>query len=115
MLKSDGLYSNFWCGMTENYYYKRTPDYAPIVEWKTKGCYQVPMIHSSVLIDLRFQITDYLTFNHSLLSNYMGPVDDIIIFAMSANFSGKLFVVFILTFNRILSSSFNLINHDKFI
>ncbi|XP_027843955.2 glycosyltransferase 25 family member [Aphis gossypii] len=88
MLKSDGLYSNFWCGMTENYYYKRTSDYAPIVEWKTKGCYQVPMIHSSVLIDLRLQITNYLTFNHSLLSNYMGPVDDIIIFAMSANFSG---------------------------
>jgi len=95
MLKSDGLYSNFWCGMTDNYYYKRTSDYAPIVERKTKGCYQVPMIHSSVLIDLRFQITNYLTFNHSLLPNYKGPVDDIIIFAMSANFSGKLLVVFL--------------------
>lgn len=89
MLKSDGLYSNFWCGMTENYYYKRTSDYAPIVERKTKGCYQVPMIHSSVLIDLRFKITDYLTFNHDLVPNYMGPIDDIIIFAISANFSGE--------------------------
>lgn len=88
MLKSDGLYSNFWCGMTDNYYYKRTTDYAPIVERKTKGCYQVPMIHSSVLVDLRLQITNYLTFKQDLLSNYKGPLDDIIIFAMSANFSG---------------------------
>lgn len=89
MLKSDGLYSNFWCGMTKNYYYLRTPDYAPIIERKTKGCFKVPMIHSSVLIDLRFQITNYLTFKHDSLLNYKGPVDDIIIFAMSANFSGK--------------------------
>lgn len=95
MLKSDGLYSNFWCGMTDNYYYLRTPDYAPIVEWKTKGCFKVPMIHSSVLIDLRFQITNYLTFKHDSLLNYKGPVDDIIIFAMSANFSGKFLFFFI--------------------
>lgn len=93
MLKSDGLYSNFWCGMTENYYYKRTHDYAPIVERKNKGCYQVPMIHSSVLIDLRFQITNYLTFRHDLVPNYTGPLDDIIIFAMSANFSSEFVVV----------------------
>lgn len=113
MLKSDGLYSNFWCGMTDNYYYKRTSDYAPIVEWKTKGCYQVPMIHSSVLIDLRFQITNYLTFNHSLLPNYKGPVDDIIIFAMSANFSGKFLVVFhFMIYNRMLQSLYDLMNNE---
>lgn len=94
MLKSDGLYSNFWCGMTDDYYYKRTSDYEPIVDRKTKGCYQVPMIHSSVLIDLRFQITNYLTFKHDMMSNYKGPVDDIIIFAMSANFSGEFLVIF---------------------
>lgn len=90
MLKSDGLYSNFWCGMTNNYYYKRTSDYEPILQQKTKGCFKVPMVHSSVLIDLRFQITDYLTFRRDLLPNYTGPLDDIITFAMSANFSGKI-------------------------
>lgn len=98
MLKSDGLYSNFWCGMTDNHYYKRTSDYAPIVERKTKGCYKVPMIHSSVLIDLRLQMTSYLTFKHDLLPNYNGPVDDIIIFAMSANYSGKFSVIIIFFF-----------------
>ncbi|XP_050432465.1 glycosyltransferase 25 family member [Adelges cooleyi] len=93
MLKSDGLYSNFWCGMTDNYYYKRTPDYAPIIERKSRGCFHVPMVHSSVLIDLRFQITNHLTFDQNLLLNYTGPLDDIITFAISANFSGIPFYV----------------------
>lgn len=90
MLKSDGLYSNFWCGMTETYYYKRTSDYEPIVQRKNIGCHHVPMVHSSVLIDLRFQITNYLTFSPEILPNYIGPLDDIITFAMSANFSGEI-------------------------
>jgi len=90
--------------MTDNYYYKRTTDYAPIVERKTKGCYEVPMVHSSVLVDLRFQITNYLTFKQDLLSNYKGPLDDIIIFAMSANFSGEFLVVFIIPSGKLFEN-----------
>ncbi|XP_050542373.1 glycosyltransferase 25 family member [Daktulosphaira vitifoliae] len=93
MLQSDGLYSNFWCGMTSNYYYKRTPEYTPIVKRKTRGCFQVPMVHSSVLIDLRIQISDNLSFDKNKLLNYKGPLDDIIVFAVSANFSGISFYV----------------------
>ncbi|KRT81243.1 hypothetical protein AMK59_5115, partial [Oryctes borbonicus] len=31
MLKSSGLYSNFWFGMTDEYYYLRTDDYKPVI------------------------------------------------------------------------------------
>lgn len=41
MLKSDGLYANFWSGMTEEYYYKRTEEYKPILNREKKGCFQV--------------------------------------------------------------------------
>lgn len=89
MLRSDGLYSNFWCGMTSDYYYQRTDDYAPILNRKNKGCHVVPMIHSSVLIDLQVVASDFLTYDPKLLQNYFGPHDDIITFAISANISGK--------------------------
>ncbi|XP_077302422.1 glycosyltransferase 25 family member [Arctopsyche grandis] len=85
MLKSDGLYSNFWCGMTENYYYKRTDEYKDILDRKDIGCFKVPMIHSAVLINLRRRTADELTYNPSKINSYDGPIDDIIAFAVSAN------------------------------
>ena len=86
MLKSLGLYSNFWAGMTETFYYKRTDDYLPILDKKKTGCFEVPMIHSSVLINLRRRESRLLTFIPDKLENYEGPEDDIIVFAMSASF-----------------------------
>ncbi|KAK6627018.1 hypothetical protein RUM44_009495 [Polyplax serrata] len=88
MLKSVGFYSNFWCGMTDKYYYLRTDDYQPILKNERKGCFNVPMIHSAVMINLRKEDSDYLTYNSSNVENYNGPVDDIITFALSANQSG---------------------------
>ena len=84
MLNSLGTYSNYWCGMTEEYWYKRTDQYLPILERKEKGCFSVPMIHSSVLINLNILATEKLTFNPDKLLDYNGPVDDIITFAISA-------------------------------
>lgn len=101
MLMSGGLYSNFWCGMTSDYYYHRTDEYKEIYQYEKTGFFQVPMVHSAVLINLNYQASDLLTFNRSNLIEmqkqnllnptcrlYNGPVDDIIIFASSANCSG---------------------------
>ncbi|XP_067012190.1 glycosyltransferase 25 family member [Anabrus simplex] len=88
MLKSDGLYSNFWCGMTDEYYYLRTDDYKPTLNRERIGCFDVPMVHSSVLINLRRKSSDNLTFIRSKVPDYEGPNDDIIIFALAANKSG---------------------------
>lgn len=89
MLKSDGMYSNFWAGMTSDYYYERTERYTPILNRENTGCHEVPMIHSAVLIDLKKIDSDFLTYKSENLKNYDGPRDDIITFALAANASGK--------------------------
>uniref|UniRef100_A0A182WR15 Glycosyl transferase family 25 domain-containing protein n=1 Tax=Anopheles minimus TaxID=112268 RepID=A0A182WR15_9DIPT len=90
MLVSDGLYSNFWCGMTSDYYYQRTDDYKKILNYDQIGQWPVPMVHTAVLVSLNIAQTRQLTFERKNLPSgrYDGPVDDIIIFAMSANYSG---------------------------
>ncbi|CAL7944133.1 unnamed protein product [Xylocopa violacea] len=88
LLKSDGMYSNFWAGMTDDYYYLRTERYEPILYREEKGCFDVPMIHSAVLINLRRHISDLLTYNPKNLNGYDGPIDDIITFAVGAKKSG---------------------------
>lgn len=84
MLLSDGLYSNFWCGMADNYYYKRTDDYTPILNREKIGCFNVPMVHTAVLISLKHTITDEFTYNPKMITEYDGPEDDIIAFAINA-------------------------------
>ena len=88
MLRSEGLYSNFWCGMTSQYYYQRTEAYEPILYRREKGCHSVPMVHTSVLIDLRVVSSDGLSYLPENIPEYQGPHDDIIAFALSANKSG---------------------------
>ncbi|XP_034471649.1 glycosyltransferase 25 family member [Drosophila innubila] len=97
MLFSEGLYSNFWCGMTEDYYYQRTDEYMEIYHRRKVGVYEVPMVHTAVLVDMNYAGARYLTFDRQRLIQmqseqqlrvYDGPVDDIIVFAMSANSSG---------------------------
>ncbi|RZC38505.1 glycosyltransferase 25 family member, partial [Asbolus verrucosus] len=99
MLKSDGLYSNFWHGMTDDYYYQRTEDYKPVLNKEKIGCFNVPMVHSCVLVDMRRKTSDYLTYDPKKVPNFDGPVDDIITFAIAANRSGI---------------SLNLCNDDQF-
>ena len=84
MLSSIGLYSNFWAGMSETFYYQRTDEYKKILNRKKVGCYQVPMIHTAVLIDLREEKSDLLTFLPDNIEEYPGPRDDIIVLALSA-------------------------------
>ncbi|KAG5847517.1 hypothetical protein ANANG_G00126880 [Anguilla anguilla] len=83
MLESRTLYSNFWCGMTPQGYYKRTPDYVPIRQWKRSGCFPVPMVHSSFLLDLRRHASRSLAF-YPPHPDYSWTFDDIMIFAFSA-------------------------------
>jgi len=88
MLRSDGLYSNFWCGMTDNFYYKRTDDYKPILNKERKGCFEVPMVHTAVLVNLRHATSANLTFVGRKIPEYEGPMDDIITFAVGAKYFG---------------------------
>uniref|UniRef100_A0A4W5MBE3 Si:ch211-13f8.2 n=1 Tax=Hucho hucho TaxID=62062 RepID=A0A4W5MBE3_9TELE len=83
MLESRVLYSNFWCGVTPQGYYKRTPEYIPIRNWKRQGCFAVPMVHSTFLVDLRRSATQALAF-HPPHHDYTFPLDDIMVFAFSA-------------------------------
>lgn len=96
MLLSDGLYSNFWGGMTSEYYYQRTDQYKKIYGYEEQGRFTVPMVHSAVLINLNDERSDMLTFNRTILGERFAiaqsdleliPIDDIIIFALSANYS----------------------------
>ncbi|KFO26337.1 Procollagen galactosyltransferase 2 [Fukomys damarensis] len=96
MLESRGLYSNFWCGITPQAthlfalfqgFYKRTPDYLQIREWKRMGCFPVPMVHSTFLIDLRKEASDKLTF-YPPHQDYTWTFDDIIVFAFSSRQAG---------------------------
>uniref|UniRef100_A0A8C5MHE2 procollagen galactosyltransferase n=1 Tax=Leptobrachium leishanense TaxID=445787 RepID=A0A8C5MHE2_9ANUR len=87
MLESRTLYSNFWCGMTPQGYYKRTPDYALLREWKRVGCFPVPMIHSTFLVDLRKEASISLQF-YPPHEDYTWAFDDIIVFAFSCRHAG---------------------------
>uniref|UniRef100_A0A9L0RMY4 Collagen beta(1-O)galactosyltransferase 2 n=2 Tax=Equus TaxID=9789 RepID=A0A9L0RMY4_HORSE len=87
MLESRGLYSNFWCGITPQGFYKRTPDYPQIREWKRMGCFPVPMVHSTFLIDLRKEASDKLMF-YPPHQDYTWTFDDIIVFAFSSRQAG---------------------------
>lgn len=93
MLVSDSLYSNFWGGMTSDFYYQRTQEYKDIYNFEKRGIFEVPMVHSAVLINLNDKRSDLLTFNKTHLNERFSlsddvqqriPTDDIIIFALSA-------------------------------
>lgn len=88
MLNSLATYSNYWGGMTEDYWYTRSDDYIPILDRKQKGCFDVPMVHSCVLVDLTRVASDNLTYIPKNLPGYRGPHDDIIVFAISARNAG---------------------------
>ncbi|KAM9796137.1 procollagen galactosyltransferase 2 isoform X2 [Syngnathus typhle] len=87
MMESRSLYSNYWCAMTPQGYYKRTPDYQPIREWKRLGCFPVPMVHSTFLVDLRRESSRDLAF-YPPHPDYSWSFDDIMVFAFSARQAG---------------------------
>lgn len=69
-------------------YYKRTPDYQPIREWKRLGCFPVPMVHSTFLLDLRRESSKDLAF-YPPHPDYSWAFDDIMVFAFSARHAGQ--------------------------
>ncbi|NWH26482.1 GT253 glycosyltransferase, partial [Grus americana] len=91
MLDSQTFYSNFWCGITPQVrprkalgkgtppwwkspppwrhhasvlqgYYRRTADYFPTKNRQRVGCFSVPMVYATFLIDLRKEETSRLAF-----------------------------------------------------
>ncbi|MEE6509671.1 hypothetical protein FKM82_027272 [Ascaphus truei] len=82
MLESRAAYSNFWCGMTSQGYYRRTPAYMPVRRRERRDCFAVPMVHSTFLVDLRKQASRQLQF-HPPHPDYTWSFDDIIVFAFS--------------------------------
>ncbi|XP_076828980.1 procollagen galactosyltransferase 2 [Brachyhypopomus gauderio] len=87
MLESRTLYSNFWCGMTAQGYYRRTEEYVPIRNRKRTGCHAVPMIHSTLLLDLRRSASRALAF-YPAHRHYPWALDDIMVFSFSARQAG---------------------------
>lgn len=117
MLDSQTFYSNFWCGITpqvcpqkalENEtlpwwrslppwrhcagvpqgYYRRTADYFPTKNRQRVGCFHVPMVYATFLIDLRKEETSQLAF-YPPHPNYTWAFDDIIVFAYSCQEAGE--------------------------
>ncbi|TRY74142.1 hypothetical protein DNTS_026685, partial [Danionella cerebrum] len=86
MLDSQSAYSNYWCGITPQGYYRRTAEYFPTKQRQRLGCYPVPMVHSTILLDLRKQGTRKVAF-HPPHKDYSWPFDDIIVFAFSCRVS----------------------------
>ncbi|XP_041666789.1 procollagen galactosyltransferase 2 [Cheilinus undulatus] len=82
MLDSQGAYSNYWCGITPQGYYRRTAEYFPTRHRHRLGCFPMPMVHSTMLLDLRKEDMKKLAF-FPPHDDYSWPYDDIIVFAFS--------------------------------
>ncbi|XP_031561834.1 procollagen galactosyltransferase 2-like isoform X2 [Actinia tenebrosa] len=87
VFQNQSAYSNFWGGMDEDGYYKRTDEYFPVLYREIRGCFDFPMIHSTYLVDLRQRVSSNLTY-YPPPPKYKGEVDDILIFAYSARTAG---------------------------
>ncbi|XP_039618701.1 procollagen galactosyltransferase 2 isoform X1 [Polypterus senegalus] len=86
MLDSQSAYSNYWCGITPQGYYRRTAEYFPTKHRLRLGCFPVPMVHSTFLLDLRREAVKQLAF-HPPHPDYSWPFDDIIVFSFSCRVS----------------------------
>lgn len=69
-------------------YYKRTPAYMPIRRRERLGCFAVPMVHSTYLLDLQKEASRQLAF-YPPHPEYNWALDDVIIFAYSARMAGE--------------------------
>ncbi|XP_059849690.1 procollagen galactosyltransferase 2-like isoform X2 [Hypanus sabinus] len=86
LLISQTAYSNFWCGITPQGYYRRTAEYFPTRHRQRLGCFPVPMVHSTILIDLRKEAAQSLAF-YPPHPDYSWAFDDIMVFAFSCRAS----------------------------
>lgn len=70
-------------------YYRRTAEYFPTRHRHRLGCFPVPMVHSTMLLDLRKEGMKRLAF-FPPHEDYSWPYDDIIVFAFSCRAAGSL-------------------------
>ncbi|XP_075041197.1 inactive glycosyltransferase 25 family member 3 [Mixophyes fleayi] len=87
MLDTQTGFSNFWCGITPQGFYRRTADYYPTRNRQRTGCFPVPMVHSTFLLDLRKEESHTLAF-YPPHPHYTWTFDDVIVFAYSCLASG---------------------------
>ncbi|MEQ2209814.1 hypothetical protein XENOCAPTIV_004421, partial [Xenoophorus captivus] len=71
-------------------YYRRTAEYFPTRYRHRHGCFPVPMVHSTLLLDLRKEGMRKLAF-YPPHEDYSWPYDDIIVFAFSCRAAGVRF------------------------
>jgi len=90
MLISPMAYSNWWGDMTDKLHYRRSPDYMDILHREKIGLFQVPMIHSTFLVDLRYDKSRFLTYSMDTEACKVEgiPFDDRIVFAFNARRNG---------------------------
>lgn len=69
-------------------YYKRTPAYMPIRKQERRGCFAVPMVHSTYLVDLQKEASRQLAF-YPPHPEYSWALDDVIVFAYSSRMAGE--------------------------
>lgn len=69
-------------------YYRRTAEYFPTKNRQRRGCFRVPMVHSTFLVSLRAEGAAQLAF-YPPHPNYTWPFDDIIVFAYACQAAGK--------------------------
>ena len=74
--------------MNDDYYYARSDDYSSIRERKVVGCHEVAMVHSSQLIDLRLQESDFINFHPSQIKDYPGKWNKIRVGEIEGSFAG---------------------------
>ncbi len=77
-------------------YYKRTPDYIPILQGTLMGCTPVPVVHSALLIDLRWSGSELLQ-HWPALDGFTGPLDEVTLLAHSAKVAGNRLSLYITT------------------
>ncbi|XP_059494278.1 procollagen galactosyltransferase 1 isoform X2 [Stegostoma tigrinum] len=82
LLVSQTAYSNFWCGITPQGYYRRTAEYFLTRQRRRLGCFAVPMVHSTVLVDLQKEASRHLAF-YPPHPEFSWAFDDIVVFAFS--------------------------------
>nr|XP_032828842.1 inactive glycosyltransferase 25 family member 3-like [Petromyzon marinus] len=88
MLTSRTAYSNYWSGITDKGYYRRTAEYLQqLRERRRRGCHRVPMLHSALLLHVGESDAGALAF-HPPPPDYSWPYDDVIVFAHSCMRAG---------------------------
>ena len=68
-------------------YYKRSSEYVPTLHRERVGCFKMPVVHSTELIDLKWENTNNLLY-WPQPDGFTGPVDDVVQFAFSAKKEG---------------------------